>query len=555
MKFPVKIMSLVMGAVCLGTLAACNDLSRSTNPVFTPELNIDYTDWEREEVGPILTGKAYRISGSAAEADAPQPYGPVPSAAQMKYYKEELSMFIHFGINTFTNQEWGDGTEDENLFQPTDLDTDQWLEVASDLGFGRVILTSKHHDGFVLYPTEYTDHSVKSSSWKNGEGDVVKSFVDSCNKYGLGAGIYLSPWDRNMPSYNRDVDPDYNNTYVNMIKEIFDRYGNEDNSNIVEFWLDGACGSTDIRPTYDYSRWWNTLYGYNNEIIIKSEYGSNAHWIGTPNCNIGESGDQNWQTLNNAFLWAGFPDKQPSTSVFNAYLNNGTPYIEGETGQKDANIWSVSEADISIRTTSTGAVGAWFWSPEDITRSPENLAEIYFNSVGRGGVFLLNVPPTTEGKFEDCDIEALEGFRSILDNTFSANKALSANITASETRSDQPAFSADNLLDENYDTFWTTNDGSNSGTVTLTFDTPAYMDVVELQEYIPLGQRIHHFKVEVQVGSEWQTYYEGTTIGYKRLVKGAPLTVNAIRVTVDGYDVPILNHVGVYKADRRIQSN
>ena len=514
----------------------------------------DEEGFDRGDSGPVLTGEAYNVPQIAG---MPAAYGPVPSASQMKYYEQGLSMFIHFGINTFTGAEWGDGTEDPKAFNPTDLDTDQWVQVAQEAGFGRIILTAKHHDGFVLYPTEYTDHSVASSDWQNGEGDVLREFFDSCEKYGMDAGIYLSPWDRNMPSYSVNVPPDYNDTYVGMVEEIFERYGNDDHSNIVEFWLDGACGEPETRPTYDYARWWETMYAYNPDIVIKSEYGSTVHWVGTYEADLGWGGDEAWQTYNKEYLWSGFPDKKPSTSAFNKYINNGVPYIEGKTGQENANIWSVSEADISIRTTASGETGAWFWDETDKTRTPENLADIYFRSVGRGGVFLLNVPPTNEGKFEQCDIDALTAFREILDNTFGTDKALGAKATASATRGNNDAFGASNLTDGDYDSYWTTDDGTNSGTVTVEFDQPTYMDVVELQEYIPLGQRINSFSVEVRLpNGTWMQYGDGTTVGYKRLVKGIPVTADAVRVTVetvDGDVAPLLNHIGVYKADSRIE--
>ena len=565
MRLLIAILILTM-IFAVSAFTACGDDGTKTDPpVVTPsdpenpdepgepddpgESDEPFGPEDRGESGPVLTGDPYPVPSVQG---APEPYGPVPSASQMKYYEQGLSMFIHFGINTFTGAEWGDGSENPKDFNPSDLDTDQWISVAKEMGFGRVILTAKHHDGFVLYPTEYTDHSVASSDWKDGKGDVLQEFFDSCEKYGMDAGIYLSPWDRNMPSYSVNVDPDYNDTYVGMLEEIFERYGNDDYSNIVEFWLDGACGEPETRPTYDYARWWETMYGYNEDIVIKSEYGSTVHWVGNYEADLGAGGDQAWQTFNKEYMWAGFPDKKPSTSEFNKYINNGVPYVEGATGKNDANIWSVGEADISIRTTGSGETGAWFWDTTDKTRTPENLAEIYFRSVGRGGVFLLNVPPTNEGKFEQCDIDALAAFREILDNTFGVDKADGAAASADVTR-DGGAFAASNVTDDDYDTYWTTNDGVNSGTVTVEFDAPVYADVIELQEYIPLGQRIKSFDVDVRVDEQWLDYGDGTTVGYKRLVQGVPMNINAVRVTVDAYDVPLINHIGVYKADQRIE--
>lgn len=471
------------------------------------------------------------------EVTAPEAYGPVPSAGQMKYYKEEMAGFVHFGVNTFTNKEWGDGTEDPDIFNPTKLNTDQWVKTFKDAGFGRVILTAKHHDGFNLYPTSISDHSVKSSSWKDGKGDVVQDFVNSTVKYNMGLGFYLSPWDQNLPSYSKDVDPDYNDTYITQMQELF-KYASDAGTKVVEFWMDGACGDVSTRPKYDLKRWWGMLESLNPDIVYQQNYGANLRWIGNES---GQGSDQCWQTINKEYVWDLYDQYGQEDAN---YLHTGEPYIEGK--EKTANMWSIPETDVSIRS-------GWFYHSNQTPKSLEQLAELYFSSVGLGSPLLLNVPPNQEGLLDSKDVESLKGFREILDNTFDEDLSENASISASEVRGNAETYSAAMAVDDDYDTYWTMDDGKTTGSLTIDFDSPQYMDVIEIQEYIPLGQRISSFKTEVKVNGSWMDYGSGGTIGYKRLVKGVPVIADAVRVTITGsYAVPLINNVGVYKADERI---
>ena len=475
----------------------------------------------------------------AQEVTPPEAYGPTPSDAQMKYYKEELAIFNHFGVNTYTNMEWGDGTEDPDIFNPVNLDTDQWIEAFKEAGFKRCLITAKHHDGFNLYPTSVTDHSVESSSWRDGKGDVLKEYYESCKKYDMGMGVYLSPWDQNLPSYSVDVPPDYNDTYVKQIEEIFENYSDPEHP-IVEFWMDGACGDPETRPVYDIQRWWDKLEELNPDIVYQQNYGAPLRWVGNES---GYASNTSWQTIDGQRLWDDYFVRGIEDSN---YLHNGEPYIPGAANADDL-VWSVPEVDVRIRS-------GWFYHANEEPKTPEELVKIYFDSVGLGSPLLLNVAPNREGLIDQKDIDSLMGFRDILDNTFDVNYAEGASAEATAVRGNHPDYAAENVTDNDYDTYWTMDDGQTTGSVTVELDEPTLLGVIQIQEYIPLGQRISSFTVDVRVNGEWMPYGEGGTIGYKRLVKGAPITADAVRVNITGaYAVPLINNVSVYKADSRIE--
>ena len=487
----------------------------------------------------LMTGiPTLSLQAEETVPEAPEAYGPIPSAGQMKYYKEEMSGFVHFGMNTFTNAEWGNGKEDPNLFQPTDLNTDQWAETFKNAGFGRVILTAKHHDGFNLYPTSISNHSVASSSWRNGEGDVVQDFVNSIKKYNMGLGFYLSPWDQNLPSYSKDVDPDYNDTYIHQMEELFD-YAEKAGIKVDEFWMDGACGDVSTRPKYDLRRWWDKLEELNPDIVYQQNYGANLRWIGNES---GEGSDVCWQTIDYDYVWNLYDQHGQEDA---SYLHTGEPYIEGD--EDSADMWSIPETDVSIRS-------GWFYHSNQSPKSPEQLAELYFSSVGLGSPLLLNIPPNPEGQIDQQDVDAVMGMRSILDETFDDDLTELGTATASSIRGDYAeSYGPELTVDDDYDTYWAMDDEARTGTVTVEFDSPQYMDVIEIQEYIPLGQRISSFKTQVLVNGQWQDYGSGHTIGYKRLIKGAPVMAEGVRVVItDSYATPLINNIGVYKADDRI---
>ena len=484
---------------------------------------------------------------------APEAWGPTPNEGQMKYYKDELAGFVHFGVNQYTGAEWGNGQEDPDIFQPESLDTDQWIEAFQAAGIKRAILTSKHHDGFALFPTKWSPnkHSVESSSWRDGKGDVVQEFVNSCKKYGMDLGFYLSPWDQGNPWYDRNNEDgvDYNDVYIGQMEELMN-YADEAGIKIVEFWLDGACGAPSVRPKYDIARWWARMREYDPNITFQQNYGAPLRWVGN------EAGyansDSSWQTLDYDYVWNLY-DQQGQEDA--GYLFTGEPYIKGQETQRGNDmehmVWSIPEVDVSITS-------GWFGNGgTNAPKSPETLAEMYFNSVGLGSPFLLNVPPNRDGKFDERYVETLKEFGEIIDNTFDDNVAEGASAVATAVRGNHPDYDASNTTDGDYDTYWTMDDGQTTGSVTVDLDKPTLIDVVEIQEYIPLGQRISKFTAEVNVGTKenpnWQVYGSAGTIGYKRLIKGAPVTASQIRVTVDAaYAVPLINNIAAYKADDRI---
>lgn len=513
--------------------------------------------WKKLLAAAMVTTQISVMAAPMAFAEeapaAPEAWGPTPNEGQMKYYKDELAGFVHFGVNQYTGAEWGNGQEDPDIFQPENLDTDQWIEAFQAAGIKRAILTSKHHDGFTLFPTKWSPnkHSVESSSWRNGEGDVVQEFVNSCKKYGMDLGFYLSPWDQGNPWYDRNNDEgvDYNDVYIGQMEELMN-YADEAGIKIVEFWLDGACGAPSVRPKYDIARWWARMREYDPNITFQQNYGAPLRWVGN------EAGyansDSSWQTLDYDYVWNLY-DQQGQEDA--GYLFTGEPYIKGQETQRGNDmehmVWSIPEVDVSITS-------GWFGNGgTNAPKSPETLAEMYFNSVGLGSPFLLNVPPNRDGKFDERYVETLKEFGEIIDNTFDDNVAEGASAVATAVRGNHPDYDASNTTDGDYDTYWTMDDGQTTGSVTVDLDKPTLIDVVEIQEYIPLGQRISKFTAEVNVGTKenpnWQVYGSAGTIGYKRLIKGAPVTASQIRVTVDAaYAVPLINNIAAYKADDRI---
>lgn len=364
-------------------------------------------------------------------------------------------------------------------------------------------------------------------------------------------GFYLSPWDQGNPWYDRNNEDgvDYNDVYIGQMEELMN-YADEAGIKIVEFWLDGACGAPSVRPKYDIARWWARMREYDPNITFQQNYGAPLRWVGN------EAGyansDSSWQTLDYDYVWNLY-DQQGQEDA--GYLFTGEPYIKGQETQRGNDmehmVWSIPEVDVSITS-------GWFGNGgTNAPKSPETLAEMYFNSVGLGSPFLLNVPPNRDGKFDERYVETLKEFGEIIDNTFDDNVAEGASAVATAVRGNHPDYDASNTTDGDYDTYWTMDDGQTTGSVTVDLDKPTLIDVVEIQEYIPLGQRISKFTAEVNVGTKenpnWQVYGSAGTIGYKRLIKGAPVTASQIRVTVDAaYAVPLINNIAAYKADDRI---
>lgn len=493
--------------------------------------------------------------GGCVTPPAPKPYGPTPTVEQMKYYNEELSAFFHFGVNTYTeNTEWGNGKEDPNIFNPSQLDCNQWIDVIQKAGFKRAIITLKHHDGFNLYPTKWSNHSVISSSWKNGKGDVMKAFSDACTRYDMGVGVYLSPWDCNAKCYSSDVLPDYNEMYLGQLKEILsnEAYGNRNyesgqTGRFVEVWMDGACGGNN-KPKYAIRKWWDEIDRLAPGVLRLQNMGSNLRWNGSES---GSSNDPNWQTLNFKYVWNLYDSEAKEDP---AYIRTGEPAIKSTVDindEKGGTIWSITEADLSIRE-------GWFWHPGGETKSGKELAEVYFQSVGLGSPMLLNIPPNNLGLIDSSIIKSLEDFREILDSTFQTNllKNHTSHVEASSFRANHKKYAPSNVLNDQYDSYWTLDDGNNTGFITVNFTDTLLFDVVQIQEYIPLGQRISGFEVEVEENGKWVTFGKGETIGYKRLIKGNPVKATGLRLTIEkSMAEPIINTISVFKAHVLLESS
>lgn len=407
------------------------------------------------------------------------PERPRPSAAQLRWQRDELAMFLHFGVNTFTDREWGDGREDPSVFAPSALDAMLWARVARDAGFRALVLTAKHHDGFCLWPTATTTHSVASSPWRGGSGDVVREFVDACRRTGLRAGLYLSPWDRNHPAYGDS--PRYNDVYVAQLTELLTRYGP-----IAEVWFDGANGEgpNGRRQVYDWARIWGTVRQLQPEAVIFSDAGPDVRWCGNER---GTVGDPNWSTVDP--LAVPYPGAD-GPGIIDA-LQHGDP---------EGTVWRPAEVDVSIRP-------GWFNHPaeDDRVRSVDELMDLYFTSVGRNGKLLLNVPPTREGLIHATDAARLAGFQDARARLFEHDLAAGAH---GETARD--------------------------GSITYTLPRAERIGIARLGEDIEHGQRVSRFTVEgADDSGAWHTLASGTTIGYARLLRFAPATVRRVRVRID----------------------
>ena len=490
---------------------------------------------ESEHSSPATSEKEIRAVSQGTEAAQPatsldeEPeiadYGPLPSKAQMQYHREELAAFIHFGMNTYYDREWGDGQEDPYYFYPEHLDTDQWIKTLKDAGFKRTIMVVKHHDGFLLYPSKYTDHTIAKSSWKEGKGDVLAEVSASASKYDMDMGVYLSPWDAHSPLYHVDTEDKYNEYYLNQLKEILEdpKYGNK--GKFVEVWMDGARGDGAQKVTYTFDKWFDAIRKAQGDIAIFSAEPTNVRWIGNEK---GIAGDPVWHKVN--------PDKIRNNPS-NSYLNHGDP--EGKQ-------YSVGEADVSIRS-------GWFYHDNQEPKSLRELMDIYFKSVGRGTPLLLNIPPNQDGKFADADVARLKEFRQTLDQLYSVNYAAGALVEADSTRRNAH-YSASHLTDGDEKTSWAPADDAKTGSFVLDLGKEQHFDVVELKETIEKGQRISGFTIDVAVNGQWVPFGAGSTVGYRRLIKGQPVDSRYIRVSItDAQATPILNGVSVYKTPASIE--
>ena len=454
---------------------------------------------------------------SCGNNDAPAPYGPVPTTQQIEWQKMEMNMFCHFGPNTFTAAEWGSGTEDADVFNPSALDCRQWASIARAVGMKGIIITAKHHDGFCLWPNPVSRHTVARSSWRDGKGDVLKELSEACRESGLGFGVYISPWDRNDPAYGTDT---YNEVYCKTLESALGSYGP-----VFEHWFDGACGEgpDGKKQVYDWDLFRNTVRSLQPDAVMFSDIGPGCRWVGNEK---GYAGETCWSTLDTTGFTPG-AGAPPQDTL-------GCGNIHGEA-------WIPAEVDVSIRP-------GWFYkdSENEKVKSLDDLLKIYYESVGRNALLLLNVPPDKTGRIYSADSLRLMEFRAALDEIFGND--LSEGASAKADRQRGPGFPAENILDGNYDTYWTTDDDVTAASITISLDGEKTFNRIMLQEYIPLGQRIAEFNIEALAGDgAWEKIAEGTTIGYKRILLTEEVTASKVRINIlKSYACPVLNGFGLY---------
>ena len=497
---------------------------------------------------------------------APTPDDTVPDANQYKYQKDELAAFCHFGPNTFNELEWGfdqstqkklyaGRTPDQIFTLESDFDAETLVNTLKNAGFKKLIVTAKHHDGFCIWNSKYTDYDIASTSYKNGEGDILAEISKACTAANMDMGLYLSPWDvaeSTFGSNGGSIDNAYNEYYNNQLEEILSspKYGN--NGHFVEVWMDGANGYNNVPQTYNFEKWYATIQKYEGrEADYKADcmlFGAGTHttvrWIGNEN---GFADDTTWakSTIRDGQI---YNDDSQRTGDY-----KGDPTDGYSNGYEDGNHWTVPEADARITS-------GWFWGTQKNTpRTLTNLAEMYFRSVGHNATLLLNVPPNNEGKVDKAIQDRVVEFGQNVQDTFKTNlaKADGTTITASNVRGNDIDFKPGNAVDDDDATYWTTDDGTTSGSLTIKWDSAKRFDVVSIEEAIQNGQHINSYKVEYKENdnASWQTMERGVTVGSKRLIRTSPISATQVRITVGTSTgkVPQLSEVGVYKASKGFQ--
>jgi alpha-L-fucosidase len=444
----------------------------------------------------------------------------LPSHRQLEWHKMGFYGFIHFGINTFTDKEWGYGDESPTLFNPSNFSADQIVSAAAEGGMTGLILTCKHHDGFCLWPSKYTEHSVKNSPWKEGKGDLVREISDSCEKYGLKFGVYLSPWDRNHADYGKEAYIDY---YRNQLEELTTQYGE-----IFEVWFDGANGGDgyygganevrqiDRKTYYDWENTWQIVRKNQPGAVMFSDAGPDIRWVGNEK---GIAGDPCWHGFSKETLFPGFGGDQTVVESDMVKAWGSDSNMLG-TGDPNGSAWVPAECDVSIRP-------GWFYheSEDDKVRSAENLMDLYFKSVGRGANFLLNLPPDRRGRIHENDVAALKEFRLMREEMFKVNLAEGAEVR--EKRG-------------------TSEDGKYFLELIFSWEKPINFHVIDISEAIEEGQNIDHFIVETGEGEGWTVFAKGESVGNRRLIRLEGKVVSVIRVSFNGKKDLAINQLGMY---------
>ncbi len=463
------------------------------------------------------------------KAAPPNPISPIPDERQIAWQELEFYGFIHFNMNTFSDREWGFGDEKPEQFNPTALDARQWARIASEAGMKGLIITAKHHDGFCLWPSAYTEHSVKNSPWRDGKGDLIREFADACREYGLKVGIYYSPWDRNHPDYGK---PEYITYMRNQLTELLTNYGD-----IFEVWFDGANGGTgwygganeerkvDKLTYYDWPTTHQLVRDLQPGAMLFSDAGPDVRWVGNEH---GFAYESTWSNLMRDSVYAGMPEYSDKWA----------------SGQENGTHWVPAESDVSIRP------GWYYHAYEDHkVKTLPQLMEIFYKSIGRNSSLLINFPVDTRGLIHENDEKAILQFAAKVQEDFETNLAQDAEISASLERG--KGYEAELAIDGDYNTYWTVPDGQIESLLDLDFGKEISFNRLLLQEFTPLGQRVKSFSLEVEKDGSWEKIASGTTIGYKRILRFPDVNAQKIRIRFeDGKDIPIISELGVYSAPK-----
>lgn len=453
----------------------------------------------------------------------------VPSARQLEWQQMEFTGFICYGVNTFTDVEWGTGKEDPAIFNPTELDAGQWVRTAKEAGMKMILLTCKHHDGFCLWPSAYTDFSVAATPWKEGKGDLVRDVAEACKEQGVKFAVYLSPWDQNHPDYGTER---YNDFFVDQLTELLTQYGP-----VAEVWFDGACGEgpNGKKQVYDFKRYYDVIRRLQPQAVI-AVMGPDVRWVGTES---GYGRDTEWSTLPaTATSLSDIAESSQQEAGSGTFLPVGN-MMEDDLGSRkllaDAKgvIWYPSEVDVSIRP-------GWYYhaSEDTLVKSPQKLIDIYYSSIGKNSLLLLNLPPDKRGLIHENDVSSLMNMQRILRKTFEKNLIAGAGVSSGNIN---------RLVDGRLDTYWQGSPGKN--VLEISFDGDQVFDRLLLQENITEGQRIEQFVLECLVGDSWIPVTEGTTIGYKRILRFDLVRCSKARIVVrESRDVPQISEIGFYKA-------
>jgi alpha-L-fucosidase len=454
---------------------------------------------------------------AAGKVAAPSPYGAIPSERQLRWHQMETTAFLHFTVNTFTNKEWGYGDEDPGIFNPTAFDPDAMVSALADAGMRGVILTCKHHDGFCLWPTKTTEHCVKASSWRGGKGDVVRDVSEAASRRGLAFGVYLSPWDRNNAAYGH---AEYIEIYRKQLTELLTGYGA-----IFEVWHDGANGgdgfyggarekrTIDKNSYYDWPRTWDLVRTLQPGAVIFSDVGPDLRWVGNER---GTAGDPCWAAYDPVGV-----DGGPASP-------GNVRDKESPAGHRHGTKWLPAECDVSIRP-------GWFWHEAENARvkTPAQLIDLYYKSVGRGANLLLNVPPNREGLLQKEDVASLKAFGDYRRATFAKNLLSGAKAAASQVRGNQKTYGPANLIDGRGDTYWATDDATLTADATFDLPRPVTFQVIRVRESIRFGQRLDGIAVERWNAGAWEPVAAAPSVGPRRLIRlERPVTAQRVRLRV-----------------------